>query len=629
MAEAKTDSGYTPGSYNPDYVGSSGLTNQQVIDNFRAAMAKSRSTPASTTVNTGGGGGMMSSQSTGGGFSGQPTTLQGAYGTFLGRAPDPEGLSYWKGQVESGNLSLSQAINAIGSSPEASTFQAGGGLSGQLGGVYTGYLGREADPTGLEYWTGQIGSGMLTPEQVQREIMTSQEALDLQYDDPVQQAVADMYNDVFGRAPKMDEGGGLEFWAGEVRQAAGEQPTEEALQTALASVESSLQRSPENVTQQVGKLYSDIFGAPLDPSFQQQLVQDVETQLQSGVGLNDALSTVQFNLTASKNLQTPFEARELNLDQLVTEATAGNVGGLGQFFYEARKDNSKLDSAILEELALSRSQDPDTAYNYLVGAQAYAEGIEARDKAISENNTEQAQLIQQQLMTPESFFDFYLGNPEIFGGDQAAVNLRKETATGPIFGIDDPKGGVKGTITRGITRLGDAIGDVAENRFVQAAVAMIPGVGPPLAAVVNAYGTLDSGDELSPVQIAATLAGISELSQLEGGVLLSKLPEPVQNFIQAARDFANGLEARAVAALKYAFPNVDTEQLAKIEDNLRIAVEEITKEEKPKETIIPKEELMADSAYFNRLFQPGLPVDTSFLVEEPSLAQQLLVDRTG
>ena len=379
-------------------------------------------------------------------------------------------------------------------------------------------------------------------------------------------------------------------------------------------------------------------------------------------GLDDLPNFLGASLL-EKAEQTPFEALGK-----ITANNSASIANLGSFIYQANKENTQIPASIIEEIGYSISPDTTEAYNFAVHAQSVAEGYDALDKAIAAGDTAKATELRNALQRGEqdfgSYWDYYNKNLASSEG-QAHSNLRKKTTTGDtVFGVGDPKGGLKGSLERGIVRLGDSIGDVVDNPFVQAAVSF---AYPPAGAVLNAYATLDSGENLTPSQIAAALAGVNEMlpggSNL-GNTILSQLPESVQSFVQAADDFANGFQGRAVAALKQAFPNVDTEKLAEYSDNFTEFLaggEDFAREVVGEENI---EAISGGLASFDdarrdlfegefadigdrlggleemfagitaepsgsgftpqRGYQPGLPVDTQFGTDERSLVMDVL-----
>lgn len=80
------------------------------------------------------------------------------YVAAFARAPDKSGLSYWKGQMDSG-VKLDDVISSFLSSPEAA-LMVGPGASNQvfLNNLYTNVLNRTADASGGQYWQGRLDS---------------------------------------------------------------------------------------------------------------------------------------------------------------------------------------------------------------------------------------------------------------------------------------------------------------------------------------------------------------------------------------------------------------------------------------------------------------------------------------
>jgi len=361
--------------------------------------------------------------------------------------------------------------------------------------------------------------------------------------------IQQIYESELGRSLGSTEAdqGALDYWTSRLQSGA-----------SAEQVRREIEGSPEGM---VYDTYTGLLGRDPDEAGREYWV----NQLTAG---DLTPQQVQQNFLQSEEfLGDIASVKELNpLDLINTSVSTGSISSLGTLFYQARQDNTEIPASLIEEIGYSRSPDTTTAYNYAVGGQAYAEGLEALDRAVQLGDTDKAQELRNALADEQNFYNYYINNIAENEG-QAHGNLRKETATGDtIFGIGDPKGGLKGSLERGIVRLGDSIGDVVDNPYVQAAVSF---AYPPAGAVLNAYATLDSGENLSPAQVAAALAGASELSGLEGGNLLKALPQGVQDFVQSAQDFADGFEGRAVAALKQAFPNVDTEKLAQYEDSFK------------------------------------------------------------
>lgn len=88
------------------------------------------------------------------------------YQATLGRDPDPIGLGFWTGALETGTITLAEAAQGFVGSVE---FQARYGVPDSAGFVdllYRNVLGRAADAEGHAHWTGGLDSGALTRVQV-------------------------------------------------------------------------------------------------------------------------------------------------------------------------------------------------------------------------------------------------------------------------------------------------------------------------------------------------------------------------------------------------------------------------------------------------------------------------------
>ena len=362
--------------------------------------------------------------------------------------------------------------------------------------------------------------------------------------------IQQLYMDELGRSlgSKDADTGALEYWSS--RLASGITPEQ---------LRAEIENSPEGT---VFDAYTGLFNRAPDPEGAQYW----QNQLATGALTADQLE--QAFVSSPEFTQVINERKTTNPVQLLNNVKeTQNTSDLGTFFYQNRKAGVKLPADLMQSIVETIIPDDRNAYEYFIQSQAYAEGLEAFDSAVAQGDTNKIIELQEALHNEDTYYQYYLNN--IAKDDnQHHRNLRKETLTGPVFGIDDPKGGLKGSLERGIVRLGDAIGDVVDNPYVQAAVSF---AYPPAGAVLNAYATLDSGDNLSPAQVAAAIAGAADLAKIElaGGSLISQLPESVQKFVQSVQDFADGATGRAVIALKQAFPNVDTEKLAGYEDSFK------------------------------------------------------------
>ena len=87
------------------------------------------------------------------------------YQSLLGRNADPNGLTYWSGQLNAG-VSRTQVAQDIGTSQEARTYD--------VDQFYEVLLNRPADAAGQDYWTGELKAGE-SLDQVKAGILGSNE----------------------------------------------------------------------------------------------------------------------------------------------------------------------------------------------------------------------------------------------------------------------------------------------------------------------------------------------------------------------------------------------------------------------------------------------------------------------
>jgi hypothetical protein len=83
-------------------------------------------------------------------------------------------------------------------------------VSEQIQQIYIGLLGRAADKTGLDYWTNEIETNVLTLEQLRANIVNEQPEYAAGLGTQTRaQVVASLYENLFNRAPEAE---GLEYW---------------------------------------------------------------------------------------------------------------------------------------------------------------------------------------------------------------------------------------------------------------------------------------------------------------------------------------------------------------------------------------------------------------------------------
>ena len=83
------------------------------------------------------------------------------YQAAFGRIPDNAGLDYWVGQIRAGTHSIDSAATFFIGTPEAAARRIDGTVSHSdyVGALYTNVLGREPDPGGMAFWLGEVNSG--------------------------------------------------------------------------------------------------------------------------------------------------------------------------------------------------------------------------------------------------------------------------------------------------------------------------------------------------------------------------------------------------------------------------------------------------------------------------------------
>ena len=283
-----------------------------------------------------------------------------------------------------------------------------------------------------------------------------------------------------------------------------------------AGVDSTQLSRVTNISKDVIENRASTVGVDLSP----QTIQNTEQQVTESV--NQAAETV-----------SDTEATNA-FNKVVDRAKTGDMNAFGQLLYFARQSNNPLPKQFIEQIGYAAKDNKTDAYNYAVGAQAVAEGYEARDEALAQGNNELAQDLQNKLVTdPNNFYsDVYsVYRPE----GQAHLNLRKETADGNPFDIGDP-GEYQTSFWEGI---GDVAQDIIDNPVFKMAIALNP-YTQPFAPFIGAATTKLSGDEISGLQVAGMVASapgaLDQASTLAGTKYNTGMfsPQSVDLFSQQA-----------------------------------------------------------------------------------------------
>ena len=97
--------------------------------------------------------------------------LNKLYMQNLNRAPDQEGLNFWKGVLKSGAKTQDQIAQDFLASQEYKDRP----YSDFINSLYMQNFNRAPDPSGLSYWQDVLKSGKKTPDQIKQDFLNSQE----------------------------------------------------------------------------------------------------------------------------------------------------------------------------------------------------------------------------------------------------------------------------------------------------------------------------------------------------------------------------------------------------------------------------------------------------------------------
>ncbi|MFS2160081.1 DUF4214 domain-containing protein [Pseudomonas sp. Pseusp122] len=99
--------------------------------------------------------------------------VQKLYIAYFGRPADPVGLAYWAANVDAANGNFSAAIAGFASSNESNALYAGTSTAQKVSAIYLAIFNRTPEPAGLTYWTGLIDSGSVSSAQAAYTILNS------------------------------------------------------------------------------------------------------------------------------------------------------------------------------------------------------------------------------------------------------------------------------------------------------------------------------------------------------------------------------------------------------------------------------------------------------------------------
>ena len=97
-------------------------------------------------------------------------TVQKVYIAYYGRAADPVGLAYWSKAIDDAGGSLDAIMTSFGTSAEATTLYGSLTNSAKVNAIYQQSFGRDADFSGLMYYSGQLSAGTMTASSIAQNI---------------------------------------------------------------------------------------------------------------------------------------------------------------------------------------------------------------------------------------------------------------------------------------------------------------------------------------------------------------------------------------------------------------------------------------------------------------------------
>ena len=104
--------------------------------------------------------------------------VQKAYVAYYGRPADPAGLSYWALRMDNEGGSLESIIAAFGNSDEFNRRYGGLGNTALVTKIYQQTLGRDPEPAGLAYYVGELDTGKRTLQSITLDVLNGATGLD-------------------------------------------------------------------------------------------------------------------------------------------------------------------------------------------------------------------------------------------------------------------------------------------------------------------------------------------------------------------------------------------------------------------------------------------------------------------
>jgi hypothetical protein len=99
--------------------------------------------------------------------------VQQLYIAYFGRPADPVGLNYWAASIDAAGGNFDSVVSGFSSSLESKALYAGSNTSQLVTSIYVALFNRPPEPAGLAYWVGLIDSNTVTGPRAAYQIMTS------------------------------------------------------------------------------------------------------------------------------------------------------------------------------------------------------------------------------------------------------------------------------------------------------------------------------------------------------------------------------------------------------------------------------------------------------------------------
>lgn len=208
------------------------------------------------------------------------SSVQALYVAFYGHPADPAGLQYWAAKVDANGGDLSKIIDAFSNTPEATALYGNSvTVDSRIEVLYHNLLGRDADPGGLSYWKGMVESGKLSLDNltvafingaqsdgdaalVQSKIVAANAYTETLAADQLSNTVQELYVAYYGRPADVE---GLKYWSLKIAENGGD----------LKSIMSAFSNTPEavalygasvTVDARIDAIYENLFGRHAEPA---------------------------------------------------------------------------------------------------------------------------------------------------------------------------------------------------------------------------------------------------------------------------------------------------------------------------------------------------------------------------